>query len=81
MKIDRDRMNVWKWLARNERAWLRTYDATLKTAQHVQHIGAAVLATQRNIVILHERLKAVEQKTGITPIDPQLIVKDERMNC
>ena len=81
-RIDFERANIWKWLERNERMLLRTYDAGLKTAQHVQRIGMATLALQRNVVILHQRLQAVEAKTGITPADPLLIVKsDERMQA
>ena len=81
-RINLNRLNVWKTAARTERAWLRTYDAGLKTAQHVQRIGMATLALQRNVVILHQRLQAVEAKTGITPADPLLVVKsDERMQA
>lgn len=82
-RINWHRLNVWVSVARNERAWLRTYDAGLKTAQHVQRIGAAVLAMQRNVVILHHRLQAVEAKLGIVPADPQLVVRErtERMDC
>lgn len=82
MKVNWHRLNVWVSVARNERAWLRTYDAGLKTAQHVQSLASAMLATQRNQLILHTRLQAVEQKVGITSADPQLIVTTkERMQA
>lgn len=76
------RLNVYLTASRNERAFLRTYDRLVHIAEHVHKIGAALLATQQNVMILHHRLQALERKAGITPDDPQLIVKtNERMQA
>ena len=76
------RLNVWATASRNERAFVRTYDRLVHVAEQVHKIGSALLATQHNVIALHERLRDVEKQLDITPPDPQLIIKtNERMQA